>query len=74
MTFHADDNPLHDDVPDADALEQRQPADGDGEEERFDTDYIADVLQQSADPSDVIDQAIIVPLPDEDRDDDGADS
>jgi len=29
---------------------------------------VADLLQRDANPSDVIDQAIIVPLPDDDRD------
>jgi hypothetical protein len=34
---------------------------------------VADLLQRDANPSDVIDQAIIVPMPDDDRDVEGAD-
>jgi hypothetical protein len=71
MTIYLDDNPLADDVPAADAAEQRQPVDVSAEDAGLDTRYVADLLRRDADPSDVIDQAIIVPLPDDDR---GADA
>ena len=68
MTIYLDDNPLADDVPAADAAEQHQPADGSVEDAGLDPRCVADLLQRDANPSDVIDQAIIVPLPDDDRD------
>jgi hypothetical protein len=34
----------------------------------LDTSYLANLLQRDANPSDVIDQPIIVALPDDDRD------
>jgi hypothetical protein len=67
MTIYLDDNPLADDVPAADAAEQRQPVDVSAEDAGLDTRYVADLLQRDADPSDVIDQAIIVPLSDDDH-------
>jgi hypothetical protein len=72
MTIYLDDNPLADDIPRADAVEQRQPADISAEDARLDTGYVANLIQRDANPSDVIDQAIIVPLPDDDRDVDTA--
>jgi hypothetical protein len=68
MPIFLDDNPLADDVPGADAAEQRQPADVGAGNAGLDTSYLANLLQRDANPSDVIDQAIIVPLPDDDRD------
>ena len=68
MTIYLDDNPLADDVPEADAAEQRQPADVSVEDAGLDPGYVANLLQRDANPPDVIDQAIIVPLPDDDRD------
>ncbi len=68
MTIFLDDNPLADDIPGADAAEQRQPADVAAGNAGLDTSYLANLLQRDANPSDVIDQAIIVPLPDDDRD------
>ena len=65
MTIYLDDNPLADDVPGADAVEQEQPADVNAEDAGLDTSYLANLLQRDANPSDVIDQAIIVPLPDD---------
>ena len=67
MTIHLDDNALPDDVPAADAAQQRQPADASAEDTGLDPEHVANLLQQDANPSDVIDQAIIVPMPD-DRD------
>ena len=46
----------------------RQPADVAAGNAGLDTSYLANLLQRDANPSDVIDQAIIVPLPDDDRD------
>ena len=68
MTIYLDDIPLADDVPAADAVEQHQPADVSVEDAGLDPRYVANLLQRDANPSDVIDQAIIVPLPDDDRD------
>jgi hypothetical protein len=68
MTMCLDDNPLADDVPAADAAEQRQPADISVEDAGLDPEQVADLLQRDANPSDVIEQAIIVPMPDDDRD------
>src|SRR6185437_12485037 len=83
MTNCPDDTALADDVPAADAAEQHQPAadsaDDAGLDPRevasaddagLDPREVANLLQRDANPSDVIDQAIIVPLPDDDRDDD----
>ena len=68
MTSYLDDTALADDVPVADAAEQRQSADDNAEDAGLDQRCVADLLQRDANPSDVIDQAIIVPLPDDDRD------
>jgi hypothetical protein len=70
MTINFDTNTLADDVPVADAIEQHQPADASVEDAGLDTEQIADLLQRDANPFDAIDQAIIVPLPDDDRDGD----
>ncbi|HEX3285457.1 MAG TPA: hypothetical protein VHT50_12575 [Mycobacterium sp.] len=67
--IYRDDTPLADEVPAADAAEQRQPVDMRAEDAGLDPRCVADLLQRDADPSDLIDQAIIVPLPD-DRDGD----
>ena len=68
MTIDPDDNQLADDVPAADAAEQHQPADDSAEDAGLDPREVANLLQRNANPADVIDQAIIVPLPDDDRD------
>jgi hypothetical protein len=68
MTLYLDDTPLADDVPAADSAEQHQSADHSAEDAGLDPRCVADLLQRDANPSDVIDQAIIVPLPDDDRD------
>ena len=70
MTINFDTNALADDVPIADAIEQHQPADASVEDAGLDTEQVADLQQRDANPSDAIDQAIIVPLPDDDRDGD----
>jgi hypothetical protein len=72
MTMYLDDIPLADDVPAADAVEQHQPADVSVEDAGLDTRYVANLSQRDANPADVIDQAIIVPIPDDDRDVDAA--
>ena len=68
MTIYLDDTALSDYVPVADAAEQRQSADDSAEDAGLDPRCVADLLQRDANPSDVIDQAIIVPLPEDDRD------
>ncbi len=73
MTLYLDDNPLADDIPRADAAEQRQPADVSAEDAGLDPRYLVDLLQRDANPADLIDQAIIVPIPDDDRGLDSAD-
>ena len=70
MTNCPDDSPLADDIPAADAAEQHQPATDTAEDAGLDSRCVADLLQRDANPSDVIDQAIIVPLPDDDPDTD----
>ena len=72
MTIYLDHGPLADDIPRADAVEQHQLADVSVEDAGLDTGYVANLLQRDANPSDVIDQAIIVPLPDDERDVDTA--
>jgi hypothetical protein len=68
MTIHLDENPLADDVPAADAAEQHQPVDVNVEDAGLDPGCVTNLLQREANPADVIDQAIVVPLPDENRD------
>ena len=70
MTNCPDDTALADDIPAADAAEQHQPAADSAEDAGLDSRCVADLLQRDANPSDVIDQAIIVPLPDDDPDTD----
>jgi hypothetical protein len=67
MTIHLHDYTRADDVPAADAVEQHQLADVSVEDAGLDTGYLANLVQRDANPSDVIDQAIIVPMPDDDR-------
>ena len=52
------------------AAEQHQPAADSAEDAGLDPRCVADLLQRDANPSDVIDQAIIAPLPDDDPDTD----
>jgi hypothetical protein len=71
MTTNPDNHPLADDVPVDDAAEQRQPADDSTEDAGLDLDEVADLLERDANPADVIEQAIVVPLPDDDYGADG---
>jgi hypothetical protein len=68
MTIDPNDHPLDAEVPVADAIEQQQPAVLDDEDARLNPEYVANRLQTDANPVDVIDQAIAVPLPDDERD------
>ena len=68
MMIYLDDYTLADDVPAADAVEQQQPVDVSVEDAGLDPGHVTNLLQRDANPSDVIDQAIIVPMPDDDRD------
>jgi hypothetical protein len=70
MTTNPEDKPLADDVPVADAVEQQQPAVLDVEEVGLDPKHVEDRLQTDANTFDVIDQAITVPLLDDQRDSD----
>jgi hypothetical protein len=67
MTINPDDHPLADDVPVADAAEQQQPVHVSVEDAGLDPHQVTDLWQRDADPADIIDQAIIVALPEEDR-------
>ena len=67
MTINFDTNAVADEVPVADAVEQHQPTDLSAEDAGLDPERLTDLLQRDANPSDVIDQAITVPLPDDDR-------
>ena len=68
MTINPDDKPLADEVPIADAVEQQQPAALGDEDAGLDPDHVAKRLERDANIVDVIDQAIAVPLPDDQRD------
>jgi hypothetical protein len=59
---------LRDDVPVPDAVEQQQPAGDAADEGGLDRQLLAEPLDHDANPADLVDQAIIVPLPDDDRD------
>jgi hypothetical protein len=72
MMIYLDDKPLADDTPRPDAVEQQQLADVGVEDAGLDPESVTDLLRRDANPSDVIDQVIIVPLPDDDRDVDTA--
>ena len=61
-----DDNPPANDVPTADAAEQQQPVAASVEDADLDLKHVADLIQLDADAADVIEQASIVPLPDDD--------
>jgi hypothetical protein len=68
MTINPDDKPLADEVPVADAVEQQQPAALGDEDAGLDPEHVAQRLQADANTVDVIDQAITVRLPDDQRD------
>jgi hypothetical protein len=70
MTINPEDPSLAAEVPVADAVEQRQPAALDVEDAELDAEHVANRLQTDANVVDVIDQAIAVPLPDDQRDSD----
>jgi hypothetical protein len=55
---------LLDETPEVDAMEQRRAIDSD-DETGLDTSYVADVADRDANPADLIDQAIVVPVPDD---------
>ncbi|HZU49789.1 MAG TPA: hypothetical protein VFA16_21420 [Mycobacterium sp.] len=56
-----------DETPEADAIDQHRTVDV-GDDIQLDTDYVADISDREANEADVIDQATIVPLPDDDVD------
>jgi hypothetical protein len=55
-----------DETPEADAMEQLRVVDFD-DEPGLDASYVADVADRDANPADLIDQAIVVPIPEDDR-------
>ena len=67
MTINFETNAMPDQVPVADAVEQHQPTDLGAEDAGLDPESLTDLLQRDANPADVIDQAITVALPDDDR-------
>lgn len=68
--FNSGDHPLAAEVPVADAVEQQQPGALDVDDAGLDPEYVADRLHADANTVDVIDQAIAVPLPDDELDGD----
>jgi hypothetical protein len=70
MTINFDTNVVADEAPVGDAVEQHQPTDLSAEDTGPDAEHLTDLIQRDAYPSDLIDQAITVPLPDDDRDGD----
>jgi hypothetical protein len=70
MTTNPEGHPVTDEVPIADALDQQLPAGLDVEDAGLDPEHVADRLQTDANTIDVIDQAIMVPLPDDQWDGD----
>jgi len=67
MMINSEDHPLAAEVPVADAVEQQQPDALDVDDAGLDAEYVADRLQIDANTVDVIDQAIAVPLPGDER-------
>jgi hypothetical protein len=55
-----------DDVPEADLAEQQIPIDDSADEEGLDPTQLANTSEKDANPADLIDQAISVPLPADD--------
>jgi hypothetical protein len=68
MTSNPDYNPPADEVPVDDAVEQQQPAALDPEDTGLDPEHVASRLEADANVFDVIEQAIAVPLPEEQAD------
>lgn len=56
---------LVDEAPEVDAMEQQHVVDA-NDETGLDTAYVVDIADRDADPADVIDQAIVVPVPEDD--------
>lgn len=54
-----------DETPEVDAMEQHRAVDSD-DETGLDTSYVEDVADRDANPADLIDQAIIVEVPEDD--------
>ena len=54
------------DLPEADVAEQQMPVDS-ADEPSLDVDYLQDRSDAEADPADLAEQAVDVPLPDDDR-------
>lgn len=69
--INSKDHPLAAEVPVADAVEQQQLGALDVDDAGLDPKYVADRLQTDANIVDVIDQAIAVPLSDDEFDGDG---
>ena len=59
-------NPAGDPVPEAYAVEQQTPVDS-ADEPGLDVDYLQDRSEAEADPADLAEQAVDVPMPDDDR-------
>jgi DNA-binding transcriptional MerR regulator len=62
----ADGIPPADDIPEADLAEQRIPIDDSADEEGLDPTHLSSASAMDANPADLIDQAISVPLPADD--------
>ena len=62
----ADGIPAADDIPEADLAEQQIPIDDSTDEEGLDPTHLSNTNAMDANPADLIDQAISVPLPDDD--------
>jgi len=54
------------DLPEADVVEQQMPVDS-ADEPVLDVDYLQDRSEAEADPADLAEQAVDVPMPDDDR-------
>lgn len=54
-----------DETPEADAMDQQYVVDAD-DQSGLDTSYVADVADRDANPADLIDQAIVVQVPEDD--------
>ena len=59
-------NPAGDPVPEADAVEQQTPVDS-SDEPVLDVDYLQDRSGAEADAADLAEQAVDVPMPEDDR-------
>lgn len=68
VTMGTEHVPGIDETPEADAAEQQATVYDEDEEAGLDTAYLADIGDREANEADVIDQAIIIPTPDEEQD------